>query len=339
MFVNECLLLLRECDDTLRNPCTAQRKGHSCIHNVLLTTTIHAMEQRVTLAIYARTFKRECMQLYDTIINELIAHKCRILMANNLYHELCDYERRYAGYDIVSFSPEMLKGDILAVLSIGGDGTFLEAAKMVMGENIPVLGINNGRLGFLAQVNTDKVSEAISALLSGNYRLAPLDVLSLYANGQRQAVDFALNEFAVSKSDNSSMLTIHAYVDGDYLTTYWADGLIIATSTGSTAYSMSVGGPIVYPSSPNFIIIPIAPHNLTVRPLVVPSSVVIQLRVEGRGANILTSLDGRTHIMDCGAQLRIAKTPFDVKMVQLDGYSFFGTLRDKLMWGADPRNA
>lgn len=296
------------------------------------------MEQSVTLAIFARTFKRENLNLYDIIINELIANRCKVMMVSTLYNALCEHEKRYAGYDITPFDGNNVKGDILAMLSIGGDGTFLEAAKIVMGENIPVLGINNGRLGFLAQVSSDKVSEAIKALLSGNYRLAPLDVLSLYANGERQAVDFALNEFAVSKSDNSSMLTIHAYIDGDYLTTYWADGLIVATSTGSTAYSMSVGGPIVYPSTPNFIITPIAPHNLTVRPLVVPSSVVIQLRVEGRGTNILTSLDGRTHIMDCGSQLRIAKTPFDVKRVQLDGYSFFGTLRDKLMWGADARN-
>lgn len=296
------------------------------------------MEQNITLAIFARTFKRENLSLYDTIINELIANNCKIVMVSTLYDALCEQDRRYAGYDITPYETNDFKGNILAMLSIGGDGTFLEAAKIVMGENIPILGINNGRLGFLAQVSPDKVTDAIKSLLSGNYRLAPLDVLSLYANGERQAVDYALNEFAVSKSDNSSMLTIHAYVDGDYLTTYWADGLIIATSTGSTAYSMSVGGPIVYPSTPNFIIIPIAPHNLTVRPLVVPSSVVIQLRVEGRGANILTSLDGRTHIMDCGAQLRIAKTPFDVKMVQLDGYSFFGTLREKLMWGADARN-
>lgn len=296
------------------------------------------MQQRVTIAIFARTFKSECLHLYDLIVNELIVRHCRILMVDSLFDALCKHEKRFANYGIEAFEGRNLKGEILAVLSIGGDGTYLEAAKMVMGERIPVLGINNGRLGFLAQVAPDKVTEALDALLSGNYRLAPLDVLSLYANGEREAVDFALNEFAVSKSDNSSMLTIHAYIDGDYLTTYWADGLIIATSTGSTAYSMSVGGPIVYPSSPNFIIIPIAPHNLTVRPLVVPNSVVIQLRVEGRGANILTSLDGRTHIMDCGSQLRIAKTPFDVKMVQLDGYSFFGTLRDKLMWGADARN-
>ena len=296
------------------------------------------MEQNITLAIFARTFKRENLSLYDTIINELIANNCKIVMVSTLYDALCKQDRRYAGYDITPYETNDFKGNILAMLSIGGDGTFLESAKIVMGENIPILGINNGRLGFLAQVSPDKVTDAIKSLLSGNYRLAPLDVLSLYANGERQAVDYALNEFAVSKSDNSSMLTIHAYVDGDYLTTYWADGLIIATSTGSTAYSMSVGGPIVYPSTPNFIITPIAPHNLTVRPLVVPSSVVIQLRVEGRGTNILTSLDGRTHIMDCGAQLRIAKTPFDVKMIQLDGYSFFGTLREKLMWGADARN-
>ena len=228
--------------------------------------------------------------------------------------------------------------DADVVVCMGGDGTFLTASKMVMDSTIPLLGINHGRLGFLSDVAPSDLDTAISDLLTGQYRIIDVPLISLYANQQREPIGYAMNEFSVSKCDNSSMLTIDAYVDGDLLTTYWADGLIIATATGSTAYSLSVGGPIVYPTAPGIIITPIAPHNLTIRPLVLPTDVIITLHVNGRSPNIMTTLDGQTHLIDNGAHLRIAQSKKTVKRIQLRSYSFFATLRDKLLWGADQRN-
>ncbi len=289
-----------------------------------------------TVVLYSRELNKNNRTTYETLLQTLRQRDCTVLTTPEFLEQLSNAD--LDSYGVSAINTHLRSGDALAVLSIGGDGTFLEAAKMVMGTDIPILGINRGRLGFLSDVSEDKISDAIDAVLQGNYRLSPLDVLSLYVNNGREPIGYAINEFAVSKCDNASMLTIRASVDGDYLTTYWADGLIIATATGSTAYSMSVGGPIVYPSTPNFIITPIAPHNLTVRPLIVPNSVTIQLQIEGRGSNILTSLDGRNYVMDNCCQLRIAKTPFAVRLIHLQGHSFFATLRDKLMWGADSRN-
>lgn len=295
------------------------------------------MTNQTTIAIYSRQFDEKHQTLYERLIQHLASRGCGIIIVRHLYDRLI--ERGIVPVNAVRpFDDKLTTDDALALLSVGGDGTFLAAARMVLSSNVPILGINSGRLGFLSDIAQDQIFESIDNILSGNYRLSNIDVISLYANGAREPVDYAINEFAVSKCDNASMLTIHAYIDGDYLTTYWADGLIIATSTGSTAYSLSVGGPIVHPASRNFIITPIAPHNLSVRPLIVPNTVAIQLQIDGRGPNILTSLDGRNHIMDNGCQLRIAKTPFDIKSIQLQGHSFFATLREKLMWGADTRN-
>lgn len=295
------------------------------------------MDSRVSIILFSQAYNAALRPLYERMLSHMAKCGCRIRIARHLYNELYN-EGLIDETATEPLDAPVASGDAVAALSIGGDGTFLDAAKMVMGTDVPVLGINSGRLGFLSDVAQEKVTEAIDSLLSGNYRLDSLDVLSLYANNDRTPIGYAINEFAITKCDNSSMLTIQATVDGDYLTTYWADGLIVATPTGSTAYSMSVGGPIVYPSTPNFIITPIAPHNLSVRPLILPNSVVMQLRIEGRGSNVLISLDGRNHVMENGCQVRIAKAPFDVKVVHLSQHSFFATLRNKLMWGADTRN-
>ncbi len=286
------------------------------------------------IALHSRKVDPENIDLFERLLQEMASRGCRAIATSSIYSTLAEHGLTRYGVELM----QQGFGEARAILSIGGDGTFLEAAKMAIGTETPILGINRGRLGFLSDVPDTSVAEAIDAIIAGNYRTANLDVISLYINDNREPTDFAINEFAVSKCDNSSMLTIRATIDGDYLTTYWADGLIIATATGSTAYSMSVGGPIVYPSTPSLIITPIAPHNLTVRPLIVPNTVSINLQIEGRGSNILTSLDGRNHVIDNNCQLRIAKTPVAVKMMQLQGHSFYATLRRKLMWGADSRN-
>ncbi len=295
------------------------------------------MTKKQSILLFGKNIEPETIEIYATIAQQVLARDCDVLVLPELFAILSQHEI-FSSIRITRFDGQPAVSGAVAMLCVGGDGTFLEAARMTLGTDIPLMGINRGRLGFLADVAPEQISEALDMLFSGRFRLATLDVLSLYVNDSRESVDYAVNEFAVTKCDNASMLTIHAYVDGEFLTTYWADGLIVATAAGSTAYSLSVGGPIVSPQAANLVITPVAPHNLSLRPLVLPSSSVIQLRVEGRGTSILTSLDGRNHIMDSGCQLRIAKTPMGVKVVQLTNHSFFAALREKLKWGADARN-
>lgn len=225
------------------------------------------------------------------------------------------------------------------LFSIGGDGTFLEAVSMVRDRNIPMVGINSGRLGFLADIAMDDLPEAIYEILKGKYVIRQLELLSLTSNKSCFGNNnFALNEMAIHKQDSASMVTVHTYIDGEFLNSYWSDGLIISTPTGSTAYSLSVGGPIMHPLSGGFVITPIAPHNLTVRPLVVPNNSEITLRVEGRGGKFLASLDSRSCILDNGIELKIKKADFKISVIEMYGQSFYSTLRNKLMWGADKRN-
>ncbi len=229
--------------------------------------------------------------------------------------------------------------DCEMLFSIGGDGTFLEAVSMVRDRNIPMVGINSGRLGFLADIAMDDLPEAIHEILKGKYTIRQLELLSLTSDKSCFGnINFALNELAIHKQDTASMITVHAYIDGEFLNSYWSDGLIISTPTGSTAYSLSVGGPIMHPMSGGFVITPIAPHNLTVRPLVVPNSSEITLHVEGRGGKFLASLDSRSCILDNGIELKIKKADFKISVIELTGQSFYSTLRNKLMWGADKRN-
>jgi NAD+ kinase len=229
--------------------------------------------------------------------------------------------------------------DAEMIFSIGGDGTFLEAVTIVRDRNIPIVGINTGRLGFLADIAMEDLHTALSEILEGRYTLRTLDLLKLETEHPCFGdLNFALNELAVHKRDSSSMITIHTYLNNELLNSYWADGLIVATPTGSTAYSLSVGGPILHPLSKEFVISPIAPHNLTVRPLVVPNHMDVTLRIEGRGGKFLTSLDSRSCVLDESMELRIRKASFTVSVVERIGQSFYATLRSKLMWGADRRN-
>lgn len=237
-----------------------------------------------------------------------------------------------------TFDSPLHRGAVDVVLSIGGDGTFLETVTYVGNSGIPVLGINSGRLGFMADTSQSEIESSIEELLGGHYRLEQLDLLCMESCVPIEGVNYALNEVAITKRDSSSMITIHTYLNGEFLNSYWADGLIVATPTGSTAYSLSVGGPVMHPASPNFIITAIAPHNLNVRPLVVPNDVMIDLHIEGRGRKILASLDSRNFVFENNCRLRIRKAPFRINVIRFAGCSFYATLRNKLMWGADKRN-
>lgn len=287
--------------------------------------------------LFSRHFDFQSSDTYASLISALLARGARVGVWADVYDQMvsanfreADRVERVATIDAVRSSS--------ALLSVGGDGTFLAAAKMVMGSSVPVLGINRGRLGFLSDVAPDQLQKAVADLIAGNYRTTDVTVINMYADGTRDPIGFAINEFAISKCDNSSMLNLDTYIDGDFLATFWADGLIVATSTGSTAYSLSVGGPIVAPTSNSLIITPVAPHNLSVRPLVLPDDVVVNVIVDGRGPNVMASFDGQTHLMPSGGRLRIAKASIGVKRIQLASYSFFRTLREKLLWGADARN-
>lgn len=225
------------------------------------------------------------------------------------------------------------------VITLGGDGTILNAATLIRDAAVPILGINLGRLGYLADVEKILQKEAISCLINGQYRIESRSMLYLESNQTLFGeTPFALNDFTILKRDTSSMITIHTYVNGEYLNSYWADGLIIATPTGSTGYSLSCGGPIIFSNSENFVITPVAPHNLSVRPVVLPDSSVITFEIEGRTDNFLCTLDSRFETITSEFQIAVRKCEFPLLLVQLKGQTFLKTLRKKLAWGADNRN-
>ena len=224
------------------------------------------------------------------------------------------------------------------VLSMGGDGTFLKAASYVGHKNIPILGINTGRLGFLADVSPEEMEETFEDIYKGNYKIEDRSVLQAFSEGQPlKGYPCGLNEIAVLKRDSSSMITIHTSINGAYLTTYQADGLVIATPTGSTAYSLSIGGPVIVPHSNTIAITPVAPHSLNIRPIVINDDWEITLDVESRSHNFLVAIDGRSETCREGTRLIIRKADYKIKVVKRPNHIFFHTLRDKMMWGADSR--
>jgi len=225
------------------------------------------------------------------------------------------------------------------IFSVGGDGTFLHSVVNIRNFNIPVIGVNSGRLGFLADISQEQIHVALTDIFNNRFSVIERSLLEVEFCGiDNIDFNFALNELAVLKTDSSSMLNISAWCDKQLLNNYWADGLIIATPTGSTAYSLSVGGPILTPDSENFVITPLAPHNLTIRPIVVPDTYEIKLKVEGRGSTYLTSLDYRSVPVAFDVTLKIRKATTTLKTLQLPEQAFFNTLRNKLMWGIDKRN-
>ncbi len=224
-------------------------------------------------------------------------------------------------------------------ITLGGDGTILSALLHVRDSNVPILGINLGRLGFLAGIEKRRIAEAIHLLRRGMYEVEERSLLYLESNLPLfEGRCFALNDCTLLKRDTSSMINIHAYVNGAYLNTYWADGVIVATPTGSTGYSLSCGGPIIFPDSNSFVITPVAPHNLNVRPLIISDDAVISFEVEGRTETFLCTLDSRSEIITPAHQLALRKNNFSIRLIRLPGAGFLETMREKLSWGADKRN-
>ncbi|MCH8332103.1 MAG: NAD kinase [Bacteroidetes bacterium] len=229
--------------------------------------------------------------------------------------------------------------DLEYVFSLGGDGTLLDTVTLVRNSKIPVVGINIGRLGFLASIGKEEIETAINSLEQNSYVLDSRSLIHLESNPALFGeVSYGLNEFTIHKKDSSAMITIHTYLNGEYLSTYWADGLIVATPTGSTGYSLSCGGPVIFPTSENFVITPVAPHNLNVRPMIVPNDNVISFEIEGRSESFLCSLDSRHETIDASAQLAVRLEDFKFNLVRLNENNFLTTLRKKIMWGMDTRN-
>jgi NAD+ kinase len=287
------------------------------------------------VAIFGSPLQSDKLNQIWSVFDALRQLEAEILVENSFWEFLCE--------TLINL-PE-IQGVIVdnkyaadLVLSIGGDGTFLRTAHRIGNREIPILGINTGRLGFLADVDTLEVENVMNDLHKQNFRTFDLGLLKLAINETSPPeIPCALNEIAILKRDSSSMINTHVWVDGEYLNGYQGDGLLIATPTGSTAYALSVGGPIVMPSSKNLLIAPVAPHNLTARPLIVDDSSVIDLEIESRSQNYLVAIDGISITMSCSDKLQIVKAPYFVKAIKRQGNTFIHTLRKKLLWGIDPR--
>ena len=259
-----------------------------------------------------------------------------------IYTPFLDFLKKEAGIDpgrIEGFSSDSELAGVDFFMSIGGDGTFLQAITFVRDSGIPMVGINSGRLGFLADIAQAELEFSIEKLFAGKFILQPRSLLKLENKfGLFADFPYALNEFTVHKQDSSQMITVHVEVGGDLLNTYWADGLIVSTPTGTTAYSLSVGGPIITPGYANFVIAPIAPHNLAIRPVVISDHEVVTLWVEGRGGRYMATLDSRSAPFDTDMVWKICKSDFIINVLKFENQSFYETLRKKLLWGADKRN-
>ena len=252
------------------------------------------------------------------------------------------YEKQIVKKEYKTFqSHKELDSSFDIMISIGGDGTILRAATLVRDSGIPILGINAGRLGFLAMVQKEEIAEFLQLIIEKKYTISERNLISLTGTPEIPEIsdiNFAMNEISVSRKDTTSMITIETYLNDEFLNSYWADGLIISTPTGSTGYSLSCGGPILTPNVSSLVITPIAPHNLNARPLVIPDDTIILLKITGREEHYLVSLDSRIASVKNESVLTIQKTPFKIKMVEIHEETFLKTLRNKLLWGEDKRN-
>ncbi|MCU0395956.1 MAG: NAD kinase [Chitinophagaceae bacterium] len=289
------------------------------------------------VAIYSRGIETDHEVHFKSLLQELYLHKSRIVVYSSLANQHQATLSRYH-YEIFSNSDD-LDGSVDCVISLGGDGTMLDCAILIRDKGIPLLGINFGRLGFLSTLGKEEIKRVVEALTSRSYHtdqrtLVHVDAdIPLFADGP-----FALNEFVLHKRDFSSMIKVHTYLNGEFLNTYWADGVIVSTPTGSTGYNLSCNGPIVFPESQSLVITPIAPHNLNVRSIIVPDHNVISFEVEGRAENFMCAMDARREIVNMGVQVAIRKENFTIGLVRLNENTFLETLRNKLTWGLDKRN-
>lgn len=289
------------------------------------------------IAIFGHYYTEKSKDSFNTLIDILLKEGAAIFIEAEFLKKLNSNIQKSS--TIQKFSELDYTFDLL--VSIGGDGTILRAVTYVKDLSIPIIGINTGRLGFLATIQKNKIEKAFDAIFKGNYKISERSLLCIDtkpSNKGLSELNFALNEIAVSRKNTTSMITVETTLNGEYLTSYWADGLIVSTPTGSTGYSLSCGGPVIMPEATNLALTPIAPHNLSARPLVISDDTEIKLRVSGREDNYLVSLDSRIATLENDTTVIIKKAPFTIKMMELLDESFLDTLRKKLLWGEDKRN-
>ena len=288
------------------------------------------------IALFGKTIAPENGEYMRQLFKKLADNQVEIVVYQLFADIVAAYIPEGVQYSIFH-SHEDLKADLL--FSIGGDGTILDTVPFVLNSGIPVVGINMGRLGFLSSISKNEIDMAINSVLTGDYSVEQRTLLELVSPEKVfDDVKYALNELNVIRNPEHSLLAIKVFVDDIYLNIYWGDGILLATPTGSTAYSLSAGGPIIAPNAKNFVITPIATHNLTVRPVVIPDDSTIRIQVEGREKKFVFSMDSRSCTLDTSVQLEVRKAGFCLNLVRMRGEDFFGTIRNKLMWGKDNRN-
>ncbi len=290
------------------------------------------------IALFGKSFTSDFKESIESMLSILYKNDVETYVHSTFADFLKSQHSLHSEPLIVFDNSEDLPEDLDFAFSLGGDGTFLETSSMVRYQEIPIIGINTGRLGFLANISREEIPDAMDDLLRGKYQLEERSLIQLTSSeGEINNINTALNEVTVHKKD-VAMISIHTELNGEFLNSYWADGLIISTPTGSTAYSMSVGGPIMLPQSKSFIISPIAPHNLTVRPIVIPDDMKLTLKIHSRSDKYLVAIDSRSYTINSNIELTIEKSPYTMKMVKFPANNFYNTLRNKLMWGLDRRN-
>ena len=289
------------------------------------------------VALHGLALKPENFLKVKSLFSALAKFKFEIFVTKQFEKQLQPFPAFNSQYLTLENKNEMSRMDF--IISIGGDGTLLDAICQIGSLEIPILGLNTGRLGFLATVTADSIESSIQHLAERNFQIESRSLIRLESSkalfGRH---NFALNEFTIHKRDTSSMITVHTYIDGEYLNSYWADGLIVATPTGSTGYSLSCGGPLISPEAKNLVITPVSPHNLNVRPIIVSDEREISFTIEGRSEKFLISLDSRSTSISSEVKITVKKEAFSAKLIKLPNYHFFDTLRQKLNWGFDMRN-
>ena len=289
------------------------------------------------IAIHGRSFAKEARPFVQAMFDILTEKQVAVKLSADFYKFLLEFGVKPHTETVYDPAQDALEADF--IFSIGGDGTLLEAVMQANAREIPILGINTGRLGFLATVSPGMIQNTLQGLFNEQYQIEQRSLVHLNSDQDLfNGYNFALNDFVITKTDTSSMITVHAYLNGEYLNSYWADGLIVSTPTGSTGYSLSCGGPVVLPTNSVFVVTPISPHNLNVRPIIIPDSSELSFRVESRSNNFLVSLDSRFRIVEGTTKLVVQKEKFGARLVKMKQDSFLNTLRTKLHWGLDARN-
>lgn len=289
------------------------------------------------VGVHGKDFNRLSAPFIERILEILTSRKAEIFVSSKFHKNF--KSSTFSRFKVKTYEQGDNLKNLDLFLSVGGDGTLLESVTYIGKTDVPILGINTGRLGFLATISKEDTEGALDLIFKKEFRLDKRALLGLESDRDLfNGFNFALNDFTIVKKDTSSMITVHTFIDGELLNSYWSDGIIVATPTGSTGYSLSCGGPLVFPRSGNFVITPVSPHNLTVRPIVVSDQCEITFQVEGRSKKYLVSLDSRIATVDETVKLKVVKADFKVNLIEVKGHHYFKTLRQKLNWGLDVRN-